>query len=380
MPRGRQGLATVLQASARGTRAALHSVPFRMTNSRLHVVVLAIVASLIASCSAGGGQPSVASSAPSAAATHAPAATGATATSGGGVITPQTFDPNATPRPTPQPTPLPTPQPPGLAALIYAVVGQFGRPDWCDPDFYPVARADEVTVARQHLSEMQADPALFATILQHNGITNVQQLTDQQVVFVYRDWKILTKAVTLTPVAGGYSFDYIALPGGDVTGTDRHVAGTITATGQITTTVDEPTTRPNCPICLARGTLIATPAGQIPVEQMKVGDIVWSADASGRPFPAVVLEVGSTPVPATHEVVHLVLADGRSVDVSPGHPLADGREVGSLHPGDQVDGSTVLSAELVTYSGGATFDLLPAGPTGAYWANDILVGSTLHAR
>jgi hypothetical protein len=24
-----------------------------------------------------------------------------------------------------------------------------------------------------------------------------------------------------------------------------------------------------------------------------------------------------------------------------------------------------------------TFDLLPAGPTGTYWANEILVGSTL---
>ena len=351
-----------------------------MTNSRLHVVVLAIVAALIASCSAGGGQPSPASSAPSAAATRSPAATGATATAGSGVITPQTADPNATPRPTPQPTPLPTPQPPGLATLIYAVVGQFGRPDWCDPDFYPVARADEVTVARQHLAEMQGDPTLFATILQHNGIANDHQLTDQEVVVVYRDWKILTKAVTLTPVAGGYSFDYIALPGSDGTGTDRHVAGTITATGQITTTIDEATTAPNCPICLARGTLISTPAGEIAVEQVRVGDIVWTADTSGHRFPAAVLAVGSTPVPATHEVVHLVLADGRSVDVSPGHPLADGRAVGSLRPGDQVDGSIVLSAELVTYSGGATFDLLPAGPTGAYWANNILVGSTLHGR
>ena len=361
--------------------AGLPQRPVRMTGSRLGLLVVAMAIALLGSCSAIGERTPTAppsSSVPTA--SHEAQATAAAASGGGGVITPQTFNPNATPPPTPQPTPFPTPQPPGLAALIYAVVGQFGRPDWCDPDFYPVARADEVTVARQHLSEMQADPALFATILQHNGVTNVQQLTDQQVVFVYRDWKILTKAVRLTPVTGGYSFDYVALPGSDATGTDHHVTGTITATGQITTTVDEPASRPNCPICLARGTLISTPAGQIPVEQIKVGDVVWTADTSGRPLPAVVVEVGSTPVPATHEVVHLMLADGRSVDVSPGHPLADGREVGSLRPGDRVDGSTVVSAELVTYSGGATFDLLPTGPTGAYWANDILVGSTLHGR
>jgi hypothetical protein len=58
-------------------------------------------------------------------------------------------------------------------------------------------------------------------------------------------------------------------------------------------------------------------------------------------------------------------------------PLADGRLVGHLRAGDEVDGSSVVSAELVAYSGGATFDLLPAGKTGAYWANGVLIASTL---
>jgi hypothetical protein len=32
---------------------------------------------------------------------------------------------------------------------------------------------------------------------------------------------------------------------------------------------------------------------------------------------------------------------------------------------------------LVPYAGGRTWDLLPAGATGSYWANGILLASTL---
>jgi hypothetical protein len=37
----------------------------------------------------------------------------------------------------------------------------------------------------------------------------------------------------------------------------------------------------------------------------------------------------------------------------------------------------VTTWELVPYAGDRTYDLLPAGPTGAYWANGILLSSTL---
>jgi hypothetical protein len=36
-----------------------------------------------------------------------------------------------------------------------------------------------------------------------------------------------------------------------------------------------------------------------------------------------------------------------------------------------------LSTTLETYRGGMTFDLLPSGSTGSYWANGILLASTL---
>jgi hypothetical protein len=45
-----------------------------------------------------------------------------------------------------------------------------------------------------------------------------------------------------------------------------------------------------------------------------------------------------------------------------------------------IDGSRIASVERVAYSGGATYDILPAGATGAYWANGVLLGSTLRAQ
>jgi len=105
---------------------------------------------------------------------------------------------------------------------------------------------------------------------------------------------------------------------------------------------------------------------------------VWTRDEDGVRVAARLTAVGSTPVPATHEVVRLALADGRLVYVSPGHPTADGRRVGELVAGDRYDEATVTSVGRVRYDAGATFDILPAGATGLYWANGVLLGSTLH--
>jgi hypothetical protein len=76
-------------------------------------------------------------------------------------------------------------------------------------------------------------------------------------------------------------------------------------------------------------------------------------------------------------MVHLVLADGRDLLASPGHRTADGRPLGSLAAGDVLDGAKIIRWELVPYSHDRTYDLLPAGPTGSYWANGILLSSTL---
>ena len=50
-----------------------------------------------------------------------------------------------------------------------------------------------------------------------------------------------------------------------------------------------------------------------------------------------------------------------------------------LQAGDALDGSTITRWELVPYTEVRTYDLLPAGATGYYWANGILLASTLSA-
>jgi hypothetical protein len=186
----------------------------------------------------------------------------------------------------------------------------------------------------------------------------------------------MLRALVLTKTEAGFSFDYVAAdPSGGQAG--WHVVGRIDAGGTVALDRRDPSGPPPCPICLARGTRIATPGGEVRVEDMRTGMAVWTTDELGHRVLGRVVEVGSTPVPTTHRVVHLVLSDGRTVDVSSGHGLPDGRLIGDLRPGDPVDVATVMSAALEAYDGGATFDLLPSGGTGTYWANGILLASTL---
>jgi hypothetical protein len=333
----------------------------------MRVCALVLLAAVV-SC---GGAVALSSSTPSAtggAATIAPAGT-VTATAISGTIVPGTIPPN----PTASPSPTPSPAPGGLtqAQLKYRLVDQFGRLLFCDPDYYPVARADEGALAHQRLPEIQKDAPTFSAILAHLGIPVASSYTSDQELAIYRDWKMLN-AIRLEQVSGGFHFLAIF-------GTPQQasrVDGTIDQRGNVTVASQTPSGQPPCPICLARGTRIATPSGDVAVEDLNVGDLVWTLDAGVR-VAVPLVEIGSTPVPATHRVVQLRLSDGRAVDVSPGHPTADGRKVGDLRGGDRYDGAIVMSATLSPYSGGSTFDVLPAGASGTYWANGVLLGSTL---
>jgi hypothetical protein len=118
----------------------------------------------------------------------------------------------------------------------------------------------------------------------------------------------------------------------------------------------------------------------VAVEDLRVGDLVWTVDASGARVSAVILRTAKTSVPASHQMVHVTLSDGRELWASPGHPTADGRTLGMLGQGDLLDGARIIQAERVIYDQPATYDILPAGATGFYWADGILIGSTLTER
>jgi hypothetical protein len=272
----------------------------------------------------------------------------------------------------------PTPGAPlTTSQLKVRLIEQLGPLWYCDPDFYPISRANENDLARQRFGEVQADKEAFAAIAAHLGATPGDTFTDYQKVTLYQLWTQLLAIVLNAATPGTYGFVYVNRPA-EGASEGRRTTGTIDDHGTIAVEQQAPAGEPACPICLARGTRIATPGGEVAIEDVTVGIAVWSIDASGRRFVATVLQVGRTPVPSTHEVVRLVLDDGRVVRASPGHPLPDARRLGTIRAGDGIDGARVVSAQLERYDGGFTFDLLPSGPTGTYIADGIPLGSTLH--
>jgi hypothetical protein len=270
--------------------------------------------------------------------------------------------------------PSPSPTPAAVADLRYALISGVGPPWYCSADEYPVARPVPDAEVRARLdAERARDPDTYEAILRHHGLSE-DALTPTDRRTVYRDVQDLA-AVPLVPDGARYRFDYtVRAAAGSSPGT--RVTGTIDAAARISVESRTPRTVA-CPICLALGTEIATPAGPVAVERLRPGALVWSRDAPGARVAEPVVAAGHTPVPAGHEVVRLALADGRWVRVSPGHPAVDGRPVGELRAGDAYDGSVVTGAAREPYAGRATYDLLPAGPTGVYWAGGIPLRSTL---
>jgi hypothetical protein len=75
--------------------------------------------------------------------------------------------------------------------------------------------------------------------------------------------------------------------------------------------------------------------------------------------------------------MRVVLETGAVLEISAGHPTADGVAFGDLRPGMRQGGVAITSAELVPYRHERTHDILPESDSGAYFAAGMLVGSTL---
>ena len=255
--------------------------------------------------------------------------------------------------------------------LKYRVLDQYPDFFFCDPDYYPVPHDDELSLAKQRFPQIQSNAELFNAVLAYNHLSGLTRFTDDQILTIYRDYERLN-AVIFQRLGDVYQFDIRIGP--EVQG--YAIVGTIDGTGTIAEQQRNPTIT-TCPICLARGTLIDSPRGPVAVEEVLVGMPVWTAALNGDRVEAVVLQVVSVFVPSGHRLVHLQLADGRELLASPGHPTADGRTLSDLFPGAHLDGGRIAQIEQTNYRDAATYDILPSGPSGLYWANGILVGSTL---
>jgi hypothetical protein len=128
--------------------------------------------------------------------------------------------------------------------------------------------------------------------------------------------------------------------------------------------------------CLSVNDRISTPTGPVKVASLRAGMMVWTVDPEGHRVAAPALRVSHRRALPGQRMIALALADGRVVEASAGHPTTDGRHVADLRPGDGLDGSLIISVDSALYVGD-TWDILPAGTTGAYWANDVLLESTL---
>jgi hypothetical protein len=305
-------------------------------------VTLAVTAVLLGGCgTSGGGSPSPA----------APSSTSASATA-----TTVTVTATATA---------------SVWRLRYALLGHYPNFAFCDPDLYPVARGDQQAAADAWWASVnRGSPEVRAILAQH---TLREPLTDAQRLTAYSDHKRLT-AIAMTQVALGYAYQLsISTSGGEP---NQAVTGTILLDGSIQET-SRRASPGGCPICLEPGTRIATPGGDVPVALIRPGDMVWTTDSVGHRVTAPVEQVTSRATPGPHLMLRLALSDGRVLVAAGAHPAADGTFLRQVRVGSPYDGATIAAVDWVQSTASMTFDLLPTGPTGTYWANGILVGSTL---
>ena len=253
--------------------------------------------------------------------------------------------------------------------LKYRLIDTIGQPLFCGP---PVVRMPSDDEASQEVAALRSQDATSFDAIVHHEKLDAAHLTADDDRRIVQQVQVL-QALPLQADGQVFRFDYIAgRP------SPEHVVGTIDDHGVISLESHDPTQFPGrggCPICLAATTRIGTPDGPILVSDLRAGMLVWTVDA-GKRVAAPIAIVRYTPAPFGHRVIRVVLADGRAVVASPGHPTGDGRRVGELNPGDLLDGSRIVAMDVLPYAGD-TWDLLPLSSSGTYWADGVLLGSTL---
>ncbi|MDD1678161.1 MAG: Hint domain-containing protein [Methanomicrobiales archaeon] len=260
-----------------------------------------------------------------------------------------------------------------LPQLKYLLLDHYGESEFffCDPDYYPISRGDELEKALEYFPIIQNNTDEFTAITDRKGLN--PPYSDEVKLTIYREYKKL-RAIPLS-LAGESSYEYTMQLGieGD---SGRRVTGSIHSDGTILEQRSENVIL-TCPICLDENTVIDTPRGPIPVDELREGMMVWTLDTQGDRRPLPILSASCSAVPSDHRVIRLQLSDGREVNVSPGHPTTDNRTIGMLMVGDMLDRATITRVDLIAYDKPSVCDILPAGDTKSYWANGILLKSSI---
>lgn len=263
-------------------------------------------------------------------------------------------------------------QPAVVFQLKYKLDQKFGPLFFCDPDRWPVPRPEEPR-AREWFAKADPSSPEFKAITTNLKLEKpVDHFLAPEILSVYREHKRLD-SIDVTGEASPFSFEVRT---GKMGEQGEFISGTITGSGEIK--IEQKETRWNsCPKCLASGTMIDTPQGEVGVQDLKPGMPIWTIGSDGKRQAATVQKVIRVSVGKNHRVMKFHLENGRTLVVSPEHPLADGGRIGLLQVGDSIDGIRILSAERSHYTEDFTYDVLPSGPTGFYWAEGVLLGSTI---
>lgn len=127
--------------------------------------------------------------------------------------------------------------------------------------------------------------------------------------------------------------------------------------------------------CIAEGTLVRTPDGEVPIELINVGSRILAGDLSGEQFEATVT---ATLESRSRVILHAFLDNGADLRCTPEHPIATPKgfvKAGSLTVGDRVlvAGGTA-SVKQIDRSEGPTrvFDL-SVEPGNTFFAAGVLV-------
>ena len=75
--------------------------------------------------------------------------------------------------------------------------------------------------------------------------------------------------------------------------------------------------------------------------------------------------------------MQVTLATGDVLEISGGHPTADGDYFADLEAGDTLGEIEVVHVTEIPYPHAHTYDILPASDSGTYFAAGALIGSTL---
>ncbi|GEM_PF-6874759 len=135
---------------------------------------------------------------------------------------------------------------------------------------------------------------------------------------------------------------------------------------------------PNRCKCLPASAQILTSLGNVPIDLLKKGDKVITVNLKGDKIEMPIKITNKVEVIGKHNMVLIELKDGRKIQVTPGHPsVVDNKNLSDFVLGDKLDGSSIVKISEIAYAENFTYDILPEGETGFYWADGILIGSTL---